>query len=219
MNYIYMITCKVNGMQYVGWTERSPEIRFREHFAERNYERHQGKPFYQDLIRYGRDEFELKLIDTCESKSEAEKLEQKYIKVNNTRVPNGYNIATGGKGKPLCSKQDQLRITACYNEMRSIKKTAEITGFCTDIVRKYLVLNGVNLRGRAEVAAEWSVPMIQYDLNWNYLRTFKSRSEAAKWIRENTNNRTKESGLRQHLNECAKNKRLSISGYRWQSGR
>lgn len=99
--YIYCITNKVNGMQYVGQTIRTILQRWYCHKTEsKNIN---DKTYFHSAIRkYGSDNFdivELKRI-SCKSKQELKEkldsLEQHYISQLNTLRPNGYNLTVGG---------------------------------------------------------------------------------------------------------------------------
>ena len=94
MYTVYLRTNTANGMQYVGQTGD---------FKGRNYQWNSLKATYgnqyinNDKAKYGPDAFETTILAEVESREEAWKLEEHYIKELNTLYPNGYNISKGGK--------------------------------------------------------------------------------------------------------------------------
>ena len=62
---------------------------------------------------------------------------------------------------------------------------------------------------------EKSKEIFQYSKNGDYLTSFSSVSEAAKWCYENKKCSTLNSGVRSHISEVANGKRKSAYGYIW----
>ena len=63
MAYIYKITNMVNGKSYIGKTERSIQERFREHKKLRNNRKHEKRPLYTAMNKYGVKNFKLELLE------------------------------------------------------------------------------------------------------------------------------------------------------------
>ena len=55
----------------------------------------------------------------------------------------------------------------------------------------------------------------QYDLNGNYIQTFDSGANAARWIYENGMCKTLNSGVRSHINDAANGKRKTAYKFIW----
>ena len=55
----------------------------------------------------------------------------------------------------------------------------------------------------------------QYDLNGNYIQTFDSGADAARWIYENGMCKTLNSGVRGHINDAANGKRKTAYKFIW----
>lgn len=87
---IYCITNKVNGRQYVGQTIQKLDVRIGQH-ARKN-KTYIGKAFQ----KYGRDNFDVKVIDSALSIDDLNDKEKYWIKKLNTKKPNGYNLCDGG---------------------------------------------------------------------------------------------------------------------------
>lgn len=91
--YVYRLTNKVNGMQYVG-VSKNPRRRFHEHA------RHMinSKSIIKNaILKNGVENFSFEILCKA-SQIYCYELEAKIITAFNTRAPNGYNICTGGRG-------------------------------------------------------------------------------------------------------------------------
>lgn len=119
IHYIYCYINKINGKKYIGQTNNL-ERRKKQHIQDsihcfQGHEISYELPFHRAIRKYGINNFEyniLEVIDT-EDWNEVNKLESKYIKKENTIVPNGYNlqcdgIANQGKNKSHLSN-DQIQ--------------------------------------------------------------------------------------------------------------
>lgn len=102
---IYAHICKINNKVYIGQTLQKLNRRFRN-----------GKgyiwniDFWNDICKYGWNNFEHKIICSCNLDS-ADDLEKYYIKKYNSNK-NGYNVTTGGKdhngtGNPMYGKKQK----------------------------------------------------------------------------------------------------------------
>lgn len=91
--YIYKATNKINGKSYVG---RTVNFKNRKWQHERCYEKEDCR-FHDALKKFGCDNFEWEILETCSEKNEAERLERKYIALNDS-CKNGYNENKGGSG-------------------------------------------------------------------------------------------------------------------------
>lgn len=92
---IYKIINLINGMSYVGQTNRNIEERWLEHckpsLATRSY-------LSNAIQKYGKDNFKIEQLAKADSQEELDLLENKAIMNCNTLFPNGYNLMTGGNG-------------------------------------------------------------------------------------------------------------------------
>jgi group I intron endonuclease len=94
MGYIYLVTNKLNGYQYIGQTLRNDiETRWKQHkMIQKNTI---GKYLFNAYNRYGIENFKFEIICICFDE-DCNKYEAEYIKKFNTIVPNGYNLQSGG---------------------------------------------------------------------------------------------------------------------------
>lgn len=89
--FIYRITNKTNGKIYIGQTTTYIQSRWYSHCNT------SGCPALNNAIKkYGAENFVIEEIDGANSLSELNYLEQHYIHMYNSLVPNGYNIRNGG---------------------------------------------------------------------------------------------------------------------------
>lgn len=91
--YIYRITNRVNGMQYVGVTV-NPEKRFRSHCRNTGDTRLLLK---NAIHKHGAENFVMQIVVKATQKYCYE-LEPKIIELYNTVKPHGYNLSHGGLG-------------------------------------------------------------------------------------------------------------------------
>ena len=95
MDLLYKITCTINGKAYIGVTNHlSKRLSVHKTFA---LHRQSPFPFYRAIRKYGWDAFQVQILY---SGDDARNLEAKFIKEQKTLVPNGYNVAEGGAGRP-----------------------------------------------------------------------------------------------------------------------
>lgn len=90
--YVYQITNKVNNKKYIGITN-NPKKRWENHKCNND----PTMVIAKAIQKYGKDNFEFKILLSGLSIEEASNKEVELIKTLNTRVPNGYNVAEGGQ--------------------------------------------------------------------------------------------------------------------------
>lgn len=105
---IYWIINKINGKKYIGQTVKTLEHRWRGHCWECNTKLH-GMIISKAISKYGKEAFEMELLQECSSIEELNKAEQKWIKLLNNLAPRGYNLKEGGKNGRL-SEETKIKI-------------------------------------------------------------------------------------------------------------
>jgi group I intron endonuclease len=93
---IYVVSNTINPMQYVGQTVMTPERRWSFHLGTMRTS--YNHPFYNTMRKYGDDKFSVVQIDVADSPEELDEQETFHIRRLNTLWPNGYNLASGGRG-------------------------------------------------------------------------------------------------------------------------
>lgn len=106
---IYCITNKQTGKCYIGQTlshrknrgkymEFGTLGRFKDHVSEATCNTKKNQCWYlnSSIRKYGKEEFEVKCIETCD-RDKLDERERFYVKEYNSLYPNGYNLTIGGK--------------------------------------------------------------------------------------------------------------------------
>ena len=91
MTTIYKITNRLNHKPYVGQIRQSIEKRFIQH-AKAN------SPLGNAMQDCGLENFTIEIIEECETQEQANLQERFWIKVLNSKMPDGYNRSSGGEG-------------------------------------------------------------------------------------------------------------------------
>lgn len=98
MGIIYKYTSP-SGKSYIGQTMKKRKER-----EGNNGSNYKGcSAFYKAIEKYGLENFSYEILEECENELLDEK-ESYYIKLYNTKVPNGYNIREGGNHTQAWSK-------------------------------------------------------------------------------------------------------------------
>jgi group I intron endonuclease len=90
IGFIYLVTNRVNGKQYVGQTVHSIAGRFNCHIKRT------GRPLGKAIQKYGVENFSIRVIDTAVSRSWLDRKEQTWIEFYHSQAPKGYNLSLGG---------------------------------------------------------------------------------------------------------------------------
>ena len=209
MAYIYQITNDINGKIYIGKTERSVEERWQEHQRSRDKESCKNRPLYRAMNKYGIEHFH---IETLEETNNPEERETYWIEQKQS-FKYGYNATMGGDGKKYI---DYDLVIATYSKLQNLNKTAQTLNICTDTVHNILVTNKIQIKSSQEILKEMaSVPVHMYNLQNEYIRTFTSSHEAARYMIENNLTGCKHSTIRQHISEVCKGRRKTAAKFIW----
>jgi hypothetical protein len=99
--YIYVVTHRASGRQYVGQTLLSVTQRWEEHVRGAATASPEGKHFCCAIRKYGRRAFDVTEVAHTKSFHDANALEREWIKNLDTMHPRGFNLTRGGSGLNL----------------------------------------------------------------------------------------------------------------------
>jgi group I intron endonuclease len=91
---VYVVTCSVNGKQYVGQTTQGAWERWCAHQEEARGGR--GRLLARAIRKYGIENFRMEIADTATSPEDLNAKEIALIAGLNSRSPHGYNLMEGG---------------------------------------------------------------------------------------------------------------------------
>lgn len=99
MGYIYAITNKINGKQYVGKTTLTVADRWKQHIHDSKTRKGEIRPLYSAFKKYGIENFKIEELEKCSNDILSDR-EIYWIDKLDT-YNNGYNATFGGDGKIL----------------------------------------------------------------------------------------------------------------------
>lgn len=146
---VYLIVNKINGKRYVGQTIHTIEQRFRDH---KNDKVGSCRLLYRAFNKHDRDNFDIKILSTCNSIDEMNHRESYYIKILKTLSPNGYNIRSGG-GNSLHSQETKDLISAAQKG----EKNHMFGGTHTEEVRKKISASHIGKKRSKETCEKISL--------------------------------------------------------------
>ena len=209
MAYIYQIVNKINQKIYVGKTEFSIEKRFKEHCQDAFRDRNKKRPLYAAMRKYGVENFYIELIEETDNPEEREIywIEQKRA------FKNGYNATLGGDGKRYI---DYDLVIATYKEIQSISQTALNLGISVDTVSNVLHQNNVDILDNKAIHTKlYGKITNMYSLDGEFLKSFPSTNEAARYMVENNLTNCKHTTIKQHITEVCNGKRKTAAKFKW----
>ena len=211
---IYKIINLINNKQYIGQSI-DIETRWQQHkTSNKNY------ILYQAFKKYGLENFSFEIIEEC-SREKLNETEQYWIKYYNTLTPNGYNMTFGGDScghEQLEKSVQQYTLEGKYvQQFNSIKEAERVTGIdnanisaCCKHKNHYYSAGGFQWKYTDDdiIIKKYSnkqlKPILQYDLQDNFIKEFNSVSEAAEAVNRTTAN----------ISSACKRKGSS-GGYKW----
>ena len=207
---IYCISNDINNKLYIGKTT-SPTIeeRFQEHCRDSRKTSREHRPLYRAMRLYGTEHFTIRLIEECEI-SVLEERERYWINHYNTYC-DGYNATLGGDGKML---YDYNIFVEEYQNGMLIQEIAEKYGCSTDTVTKAVRL--ANLDGKINSLNRQKNVVAQYTKSGEYIQSFVSHREAARWLIEQ-GSKSNLTSLATNIGRVVKGVRKTAEGYVWKA--
>ena len=203
MSYIYKIINDINNKIYIGKTNRSIEERFKEHCKASERERHEKRPLYSAMNKYGVEHFKIEEIEQCDLNIVEER--EKYWIEYYGSFKYGYNATLGGDGKAYI---DRDLVIKTYNETQNQVKVAEILNIDRKTVHNILKENDIQIKKSQDIAKEnLSKSVAMLDKNTlEVIRTFSSIKDAEKFLNIS---------YRSHIAKVCNGKRQTFKGYKW----
>ena len=193
--FIYKITNLINGKIYVGQTTRNPIERFKEH-------KHADSIIGKAIRKYGAENFEIDILDECETFDELNECEMFWIAELNCKVPDGYNVTDGGSY--YWGFSDDLAIM--YSDILDL-----LINFAPDFSTLKVFLK-LSTKQEYEGGIKITKQAIADELKISYVSTIK----AFKWLKENGYvkerkiNGVPEFLLNPNVTTCGKNRKEKI---------
>jgi len=139
MGCIYKATSRTTGKSYIGMTMRTMRYRRYQHTSDRD-----TGVFHKAIRKYGKEDFVWEELYTCDDEEILYQKEIEFIELHKTHLPNGYNMAAGGRGSPRVAFTDERRY---YNKQRALKRATPVYCVERDILyeslRKAIIETGV----------------------------------------------------------------------------
>lgn len=207
--FIYKITNDINQKVYIGKTTNSIEKRWQEHKQDAYKSRDKNRPLYNAIRKYGEQHFSIELVEECDiailSQREIYWIEEYHS------FSNGYNATLGGDGKIL---YDYNLIIELLKQKYTTPDICNIIGCCSDLVHDIAKANNIPLTiiNNFDLTRK---PVEQYSKKEEYIQSFESYADAARWLQEQGIVQKNLNGVRGHISEVCHGKRKTAYGYIW----
>ncbi len=207
---IYCISNSINDKLYIGKTTYPTiEQRFKEHCLDSKKINKEKRPLYRAMQKYGIENFSISLIEECDF-SILEKREQYWIDQLNA-YHQGYNATLGGDGKIL---YDYTLFIEDYNSGMLVNEIANKYGCDRHTVTKALQINNVD--GKINSINRLKHKVYQYDKENNFIQSFDSQRDAARYLIEN-GHKGSITSIATNIGRVVKGQRKSAEGYIWKT--
>jgi len=193
---IYKIT-NPEGKIYIGYTTN---LYKRKNYYKINKGIRQTK-LYNSINQYGWEQHTLELIEEC-NKNELRDKEQRWIEHYNSWI-NGLNSNPGGGGIITHSNETKELIS----KMGKANKGKRAISHWKGKSRGEEFARNMSLARKGKSNPKNAKPILQYDLEGNFIKEWSSIKEANLYLGKN-----KDSGL---INECCKGKKQTAYKFKW----
>jgi group I intron endonuclease len=198
MGFIYLITNKENGKQYVGKTSYTVGLRWQDH--KKNFRRIlDNMAIHKAMNKYGPDSFEITQLEECQD-YELNAREQYWIKQYDT-YNNGYNLTLGGDGAP---RYDREKIQSMWTNGKTIEDIEKEIGADRHTICNILKLCGIETIDFKRRSGGRAV--LQYSVDGQFIARYESLTMAAEAMgRDNVSN----------IRSCCNKTSTSAYNYLW----
>lgn len=183
MGFIYKITNNLNQKSYIGKTERTIEIRYKEHIR---HSKILDLPLYRAFNKYGIENFTVSELEECDNQ-DLDKREIYWINFYKT-YSNGYNCTAGGEGGIKTYEEDLEEIIAQYQKGERLDLLCKKYHHDYNSIKPHLIQRGVIIETNAG-PKKLSKQIAQIDPKTNtIINIYPSISAAARAICEEGKN-------------------------------
>ena len=182
MGYIYKIWNEDNDKVYIGQTSVGIKIRWSQHLS--NYMTNNAV-LYRAMRKHGAGIFHIEQIEECENEKLNER--EKYWISYYDSYKNGYNSTPGGTALPsgkMFQRLDNNIIFSLWDNGLSISEIQEKTGYSNTSIREHLQdydnfsVDESIQRGIIKAAKSRSIPVVQWDLEGNFIKKYNNATAA-----------------------------------------
>ena len=214
MGFIYCITNKINQKKYIGKTLNTVDHRWKEHLKDYKKRKYEKRALYDAMNKYGSENFECETIGEFPDYVLEDK--EKFFIDKFDSYHNGYNLTIGGDGKQLYD-YDEIIEYYVNNDVTMLDTSLKFN--CSvDTVKFVLTKYNIVIRNQSNKYfgnCQQPKQIDCFDKNDNLVKTFKSTSDASKWLFENGKCKKINSGVRGHICDCANGKISTAYSYKW----
>lgn len=179
MGFIYKITNNINQKSYIGKTERTIEVRYKEHLRHKDYI---DLPLYRAMRKYGTENFSVEKLEECNN-ADLDNREIYWINFYKT-YSDGYNCTGGGEGGVKTYEEDLDEIIKRYQQGERLDLLCKEYHHDYNSIKPHLIEKGVTIDTNAG-PAKLSKAIAQIDpQTQEIIQIFPSISAAAKAICE-----------------------------------
>ncbi len=194
---VYMHKNKINGKVYIGITKQKVKERWQNGLGYRNC-----SLFYNSIKKYKWKNFEHIILFTNLTKEEAEQKEIELIKYYKSNCRKyGYNIENGGHCNIMSEEtKEKIRKKAIGRKMSDdFKEKCRINNTGKKVSQKTKDKMSKSQLGKHSIKTN------QYDLDGNYIKTWNSAREAAKYYNIDEGN----------ITQCCRKRSKSCNNFIW----
>ena len=206
MGQIYKITNKINELVYIGQTKYNAIDRYKAHINT-----YKNTYFYNSIHKYGASNFILEVIEDNVDNDKLDEREIYWIAYYDS-YKNGYNETIGGNGTRgyIFTDSDKLKMSinmkkawktstklnspernkkisnALINKPKSLEHRKKLSEFAKNRTNSKNPFYGKHHSKKSKelVSNANSISVDMYDINMNYIQTFKNAKIAAIYLQE-----------------------------------